>query len=363
MKRRNFIASAGAITASAAIGPFFHVRPARADAGELVVVGWGGSYDDALRRYVFDPFEKATGAKVKHDAPPENAKVKAMVDSGNVTWDVIMTDIPAVLTLMKDDLLEPIDYSMIDKDKLAHIPKDLQHSHAVGMRIYSFNIVYNSQSFSPAKHPGNWPAVWDGKAYPGGRTWTFGGGVAPQLEIALLGDGVPMDKVYPLDVERAWKSMGRLRPLVTKWYTSHAQAIQLIGAGEVAVGCTVGPRGIAAKWKGAPIDVDYNQGKMASDNWCLVKNPSKKKLAMEFINFALDGMRQAQIAKEVPYGPSNGQAFDHLTEKESRDLNTSPDNIEKQFWWNVAWWGTPGSDGKTERERQAERYAAWMVKG
>ncbi|MFI4986995.1 MAG: ABC transporter substrate-binding protein [Alphaproteobacteria bacterium] len=363
MRRRKFLETAGTAAALAAAGPFFHVKPARADKGELVVVSWGGDYDQALRDFVVAPFERATGFTVKLDAPPESAKIKAMVQSGNVTWDVIMTDIPAVLTLMKDDLLEPIDYSALDKAMLDKIPKELQNSHALGQRIYSFNIVYNSNILPKAKHPKGWADVWDGKGFAGGRTFNFQGGIQPQLEVALLADGVAIDKLYPLDVERAWKAFDRLRPLVSKWYTSHAQAIQLISAGEASIGCTIGPRGISAKHDGAPVDVEYNQGKLASDNWCLVKGVRNKKIAMEYIKFALDPKAQAEVARRVPYGPSNSGAFEFLSAQEAADLNTSPENIKNQFWQNVEWWGKPGPDGKTPRETEAARFATWMIKG
>jgi putative spermidine/putrescine transport system substrate-binding protein len=361
MKRRDalkVIATAGVLTV-----PFLHVRPARADKGELVVVSWGGDYDQAVRELVVPAFSKSTGYSVKFDAPPENAKIKAMVQSGNIAWDVILTDIPAVLTLTKDNLLDALDYSAMDPQRLSKIPKELQQPYALGQRIYSFNIVYNANLLPKAKHPRNWAEVWDAKAFPGGRTFNFQGGIEPQLEVALLADGVPVDKLYPLDVERAWKMYDKLRPLVSKWYTSHAEAIQLIGAGDASVGCTIGPRGIAAKHGGAPIDVEYNQGKLASDNWCLIKGVRDKKVAMEFINQATDPKAQAAIAKRVPYGPSNLGAFEFLSPGEAADLNTSPENIKDQFWQNVEWWSKPGPDGKTPRETQAARFAQWMLNG
>ena len=218
MKRREVLKSAGIVTAAALTGPFFHIRPARADKGELVVVSWGGDYDTALREHVVAAFEKTTGYTVKLDAPPETAKVKAVVQSGNVSWDVIMTDTPAVQAMLKDSLLEPIDYAAVDKARLAKIPKELQQQYALGQRIYSFNIVYNSKLMPKAKHTRSWAEVWDAKTFPGGRTFNFQGGTAPQLEAALLADGVPMDKLYPLDIERAWRSMDRLRPLDEKRY-------------------------------------------------------------------------------------------------------------------------------------------------
>src|SRR6202795_3218915 len=178
MKRREILKRAGIVAAAAVTGPFFHVRPARADKGDLVVVSWGGDYDAAMREFVFPVFEKATGYTVKLDAPPETAKVKAMVQSGNVSWDVIMTDAPAVQAMLKDNLGEPIDYAAVDKAKLAKIPKELQQPYSLGQRIYSFNIVYNSKLIPKAKHTRNWAEVWAAKNFPGGRTFNFRGGTA-----------------------------------------------------------------------------------------------------------------------------------------------------------------------------------------
>ena len=359
IKRRRFLAAAGA---SAAVGPFFHVTPAKADKGELVVVSWGGTWAKTMREVMFAPFERETGFKVRDDGPPEGAKLKAMIQGGNVTWDVLDTDLPAIQTMVKDGLLDALDYSKLAKANLDHIPKVLQSSHAVGHKIYSFNIVYNTKTFPTGKHPKSWAEVWDGAKFKGGRSFAFRGGISPQLEIALLADGVPIDKLNPLDVERAWKSMDKLKPLVTKWYTGHAEAIQLVSSGEVDIACTVGPRGITAKRAGAPVDVEYNQGKLGSDYWCLVKGSQNKDMAMKFIDFALDAKRQAGMVKENPYGPSHAKAFDHLTKEEARDLTTSPDNIGRQFWIDEEWWGKVGPDGKNQNEKQKERFAQWMLR-
>jgi putative spermidine/putrescine transport system substrate-binding protein len=360
--RRQVLKASAALGAAAAAGPFFHVGPAKADKGELVVASWGGSWAKALREVMFDDFEKMTGIKVTDDGPPEAAKVKAMVESGNVTWDILDTDVPAILTMMKNNLLMPLDYSKIDADKLGKIPKVLHHSHAIGHKIYSFNIVYNSKTFPRGKQPASWADVWNGEKFKGARSFNFRGGIYPQLEFALLADGVATDQLYPLDVERAWRIYDKLRPLVTKWYGSHAEAIQLLSTGEVDIACTVGPRGISAKRAGAPIDVDYSQGKLAADNWAIVRGAKNPEAAHQFINFALAGERQAGMSKRDPYGPSNPDAFKFLSESEAADLTTSPANIKSQFWHGVDWWSKVGPDNKTEAERQTERYAAWMLR-
>lgn len=358
-RRKALIGAAG--TSFAAVGPFFHIGPARADKGEIVIASWGGSRTAAMREVMFKPFEAATGIRVKEDGPPEAAKVKAQADTGNVTWDVLDTDIPAILTMVKNNLLIPIDYARLDKNKLDKIPKVLHHAYGLGHLIYGFNIVYNTKTFPTGKHPQSWADVWNGDKFKGGRSFPFRGGISPQLEVALVADGVAIDRVYPLDIERAWKSMDRLRPLVSKWYANHAEAIQLLSKGEVDVACTIGPRGIVAKREGAPVDVDYSGGKLAPDNWALVKDGKNMDAVYQFLNFVIDGRVQAEFAKRIPYGPSSSEAFKYLSEAEAKDLITSPDNLKKQFWNDIAWWGEIGADNKTNLETQTERYAKWMV--
>jgi len=360
LSRRSILLGAGSASI-AATGPFFHVRPARAQK-EITIASWGGSRATAMREVMFQPFERATGIRVRDDGPPEAAKVKAMVDSGNVTWDLLDTDIPAILTMVNNNLLEKLDYSRIDKARLDKIPRVLQHPYGIGHLIYSFNIVYNTKTFPTGKHPQSWADVWDGQKFKGARSFPFRGGISPQLEMAALADGVSVDKVYPLDVDRAWKAMDRLRPLVTKWYANHAEAIQLLTSGEVDICCTIGPRGIVAKKEGAPIDVEYNGGKLAPDNWAIVKGTGNIDAVYQFLSFALDGKVQAELAKRIPYGPSSEDAFAHLAEAEAKDLNTNPVNIKKQFWNDIDWWGTVSPGGKTNQETQVEQYARWMVR-
>jgi putative spermidine/putrescine transport system substrate-binding protein len=47
----------------------------------------GGIFQKAQR--LFAPFEKATGIKVIDVSPPRAAKIKAMVESKNMEWDIV----------------------------------------------------------------------------------------------------------------------------------------------------------------------------------------------------------------------------------------------------------------------------------
>lgn len=332
-------------------------------AEQVVVANWGGESALGEKACFYDPFEKETGIKVIMVSPPQTAKIKAQVDSGNIEWDVIMTDIPAIITLTEGEkvYLEELDYSKLDQNVLAEIIPETKRKYSIGAKMYSFNICYNANKFQ-TDHPRTWADVWDVKKFPGTRSFNdASGGITPQYAIWLLADGVPMDKVYPIDIDRAYRSISKLKPYITKWYTGHAQAIQMLASGEIDIACTIGPRAISAKWKGAPIGVEYNQGKLASDNWCIIKGAKNREAAYKLINYILDAKRQACFATKVPYGPSNMKASSYLDTKIASDLNTSPKNLAGQFWENVKWWVEVGQDGKTNRDRELERYSKWLT--
>ena len=94
-----------------------------------------------------------------------------------------------------------------------------------------------------------------------------------------------------------------------------------------------------------------------------IVEPQNLDAVYQYINFAIDGKRQAELAKLIPYGPSSQDAFKYLSPEEAKDLSTAPENLAKQFWNDTAWWGAIAADGRTNSQIQSERYAKWMVQG
>jgi len=53
------------------------------------------------------------------------------------------------------------------------------------------------------------------------------------IEEALLADGVAKDKLYPLDIDRAFRSLDKIKKDVAVWWTGGAQTSQMLKTGEV----------------------------------------------------------------------------------------------------------------------------------
>jgi len=331
-------------------------------AEQIVVCNWGGRDSDLEKEAFYDPFEKETGIRVIITSPPLVGKIKAQIDSGNIEWDLILTDIPSIMSLTEEgkEYLEEIDYAKIDAKLSAQIIPETKRKYSVGGRIYSFNICYNTKTLK--KLPKTYADFWDAKNFPGARSLNNSlGGIFPQLEAALMADGVPMNKLYPLDVERAWKSMDRVKPLVTKWYKSHGEVVQMLVKGEVDMAVTIGPMVISEKWLGAPVAAGFVEQKLAADNWCILKGTKNKVNAYKLMHYVLDAKRQAKFSSQAPYGPSNMEASKYIDPKLSVDINTAPENYKASYWQDVKWWAEVGSDGKSNRESAIERMNGWLM--
>ena len=86
--------------------------------GSMVFTSWGGTTQEAQKKAWVDPFATASGVTVKEDGPTDYGKLKAMVESGNVDWDVVDVEGDFAVAAAKAGLLEPIDFSVVKKDDL-----------------------------------------------------------------------------------------------------------------------------------------------------------------------------------------------------------------------------------------------------
>jgi putative spermidine/putrescine transport system substrate-binding protein len=341
------------VIGGAIAAPYIFVPQALAQrARELVVVHWGGAGGDANRKAYFEPFSKETGIRIIEETGPGMEKVKAQIDAGRVTWDVLV-DIGAFRMFQgaQQNLLEKIDYNVVTntKDLLDYAV----HPHGVGSNVGSEVITYNTKTLKAGAHPRTWRDFWDVKTVAGHRAMhqkAYG-----NLEIALLADGVDRNELYPLDVERAFKKFDEIKPNIDVWTTTYDQPIRLLTDGEIDVAPTWNARASAAIASGAPLAIEWNQGFLYYDMWSVPKGAPNTSAAMQFINFCLEAERQAHFSSIYPYGPINKKALDLITPEHRALQPTAPQNLEKQVLFNDEWWA-PVLTSLTSR------FALWSAK-
>lgn len=80
----------------------------------LSVMSFGGAYQEAQRKAVFETYATSTGIKIdEQEYGGEIAKIKAMIESGNTTVDVVDVDAPTLLQGCDEGIFEKIDWSAI----------------------------------------------------------------------------------------------------------------------------------------------------------------------------------------------------------------------------------------------------------
>ncbi len=352
MGRRQFMVTlgqtAGVVLAASAVGPL--MPRAAAQNKVLRICSYGGSFQESQRKAFFAPFEEKFGVTIIEDTDPDIAKVKAQVMTGNYQWDVVDMETRHIALGELEDLLEPIDTSIVDTSNIYEMAV---RRAAVANDFWTTSLGYNEKNLSGKKPASNWSEFWDVKNFPGPRAMQDQGPF--NLEFALIADGVPMDKLYPLDLDRAFKKMTEIRDHITVWWKNGAEQVQLLASGEVTYSTAWNGRISVAKEKGAPLGFIWNGGCLDMDWWCVPKGNPNKELAMEFINFAMSAKHQAyQFGELIPYGPTNKKAFEYISEERAKELPNYPANFKVQFLHNADYWGKHLAE-------VTERWNAWML--
>lgn len=338
LTRRGLLGVGATLAAAGAVAALGRGTAALAAEDSIRFCSWGGSIQELQRKYVLEPFSASTGIKVVEDSLPLPSRIKAMVDKKNLEFDVVQTDLLTILSLQKmGDYFETIDYSKLSPDAIKGIPKDLQLEKGVGYLYWSYNIGYRSDKF-PNGAPTSWKDVWDTQKFPGKRTFASADdGQYPSLEFALLADGVPKDKLYPIDVDRAFAALDRIKPSVAKWWSSGSEVVQLYTSGEVTTGSTYSGRILTAKTEGAPVDLAWNEGQASLDYLMIVKGAPMDR-AMKLLDALLQVKPSVAIFNDYNGGPANADTLAGLKEGRAKDLPSYPENLAKMFVQDSQWW-------------------------
>jgi putative spermidine/putrescine transport system substrate-binding protein len=297
---------------------------------DLVFTSWGGTTQDAQKKAWVDPFQKSTGTRVKLDGPTDYGKLKAMVESGNVGWDVVDVEGDFAVAAAQQGLLEPIDFSVVDRAKLD--PR-FTSDHFVGSFYYSFVLGFNKSALG-GKEPKSWADLFDTKAMPGKRTfykWSAPG----VLEIALLADGVAPDKLYPLDLDRAFKKLDSIKSEIV-WWSGGAQSQQLLASGEAPLGQFWNGRVFAVQKDEPSVDISWQQNLTAADVLVVPKGSKSKEEAMKFLAMATSAKPQADMATLTSYAPINTESPKLMPAKDRGMLpdqhTDSQINLDMNYW-------------------------------
>lgn len=314
----------------------------------------GGPYPVAFAEAFFKPFKEATGIEATSTSSGQEptSMVKAMVDTKNYTWDMAYLSQAAADQLVKEGSGYLEKLGIDDHPDLKEIPPHFRSPYLVSNEVFSAVLAYRTDAFKGRRTPATWKDLWDAKGFPGRRALRKH--PFDTIEIALLADGVPKDKLYPCDIDRAFRSLDKIKNDVTVWLTTGAQMSQLLKTGEVDLCQAWNARAQVAIDENAPVAISWDQNLWSATGWAILKDSPKADLCREFIKFAVNAKRQAAFTSYVAYGPTNPNAFKYIDPKRARLLPTYPENYAKSIRVDYEYWGM-------NKEKVLDRFNAWAI--
>ena len=236
-----------------------------------------------------------------------------------------------VLQAKKLGLIEKVDWAAVDP---APMFPEAKAEYGFGYQYFSTIMAWRKG----AKEPKNFAEFFDTKAFPGKRTLPD----YPHycLPFALQAAGVPIDKLFPLDVDLAFKKLNEIKKDVAVWWKAGAQPPQLMKDNEVQYaicwsGRVVGDPAFGLNFAGGKADLSFI---------AIVKGskPEDKAAAYKLYHEMSLPENQAIAAGVISYtGPSPD--LDALLPKDKLwQYPTSKQNKAVQYFENAQWWADNG---------------------
>ncbi len=353
----------------AAVAALIGGMTSAAMADALTIVSWGGAYTHSQVEAYHKPYTKMTGTKINsEDYSGGLAEVRAQVEAGNVTWDLLDVELSDAVRGCDEGILETIDASMLPAAPDGTPATDdfidgALTDCAVATIVWSTVYAYDTTKF-PAGGPKSMADFFDTSKFPGKRGLRKG--AKPNLEFALIADGVKAADIYDVlstsaGVDRAFAVLDKIKDDVI-WWEAGAQPPQMLADGEVVMATAYNGRIFNAQVaENKPFEIVWDGQILDLDLWVIPKGSKNKAAALDFIKYSTDTQRLADQAKYISYGParksSSGMIGNHATAGIAMlpHMPTAPENMKTAILNDFEWWAD-------HADEMNERFAAWLAK-
>ncbi|QPM91690.1 extracellular solute-binding protein [Pseudooceanicola algae] len=338
-------------------------------ANEMTIVSWGGAYQNSqLKAYVEPYMEANPGVTVTWDESSAEAvaKLRAMNEAGNITWDLVdvvaadsirLCDEGLAMEYDPEDLLAEGDDGSSAEDDFGDLLVD---DCFIPQIVYSTTFGYrNDMVPEGADAPSEICDVFDLETYPGKRSLEKR--PINNMEWALLCDGVAKEDVYdvlgtPEGQEQALAKLGTIKDDVI-WWSAGADTPQLLADGEIFMGSTYNGRLYSViVEQDQPVDMMWDAQVFDLDGWIIPEGLDDAHLARvsDFVKFATDTQRLADQSQYISYGPARLSSAPLVGEDMKPHMPTDPENAKNTFLYNYEFWAD-------YRDDIDAKFQAWLA--
>lgn len=320
-------------------------------ANSITFASYGGETQEYQDETLAVPFTEETGIEVEHASPSSIGKLRPQVESGNVTWDVTSMGADNVAKYC-GEYFEELPEDLIDEEEVYGDMADA-YSSDCGVAHYTAPsiMLYNTEQFGEDA-PATIADAFDTEKFPGKRIFlpNVNTGI---LEIALLADGVAVDDLYPLDVDRAFEKLDTVKDDAI-FPDTYGELQQAYASGSVAVGFATPSRAAYVIEDGAPYEPVWDKTVSMAEHFAIVKGSPNIQGAQQFLQFTAQAEPQAAEATKTGLPPVNPNAEpDYSDVQKELDVN-APEASESIVPVDVDWWAE-------HTDEALERYTAWKA--
>ena len=342
-------------------------------ASDMTLVSWGGAYQSSQHNaYVVPYLAMHAGLSATWDESSAEAvaKLRAMNEAGNVTWDLVDVVAADAIRLCDEGLAMEIDHD----EMLAPAPDGTPASEDFGdlivsdcfipQIVYSTTFGYRTDLVGDTA-PTSVCSVFDTAAYPGKRALEKR--PINNMEWALICDGVPKDEVYDVletdeGQDRALAKLDTIKDDVI-WWSAGADTPQLLADGEVVMGSTYNGRLFSViVEQNQPVGMLWDAQVFDLDGWIIPTGLPEDRLArvLDFVKFATDTQRLADQSKYISYGPARASSAPlvsthaELGIEMAPHMPTDPENAKNTFLYNYEFWAD-------YRDDIDAKFQAWLA--
>ncbi|HWM34622.1 MAG TPA: extracellular solute-binding protein [Pseudolysinimonas sp.] len=317
--------------------------------GSLTYVSFGGSLQDAETKAFVEPFAEQSGFDIATDGPTDYAKIRAQVESDNVSWDVVHSD-PFFVVANCGTLFQELDPAVVTN--LAGIDPALETSACELPHMRYGIILYYDEAKFGDNPPTSWADFFDTSAFPGKRgAWAYSQGGL--IEAALLADGVAPGDLYPMDLDRAFTKLDTIKGDLV-WTEGPGQVTEQILSGSVDMAIIYSGRAYDAAAEGASWAAAWDAPSIVSyESVAVLKGVKDPEKAQQLLNYFGDPAAQSAFAALIPYSPTATAAEPDLGDLETEYAVTSHDPAG-QVLLDQAWWAD-------NFDTANDRWTAWQA--
>lgn len=296
----------------------------------LNIYSWADNFDEE----VLKEFEKQFDVKINYDVFANNEDLLAKIKAGGNGYDLIQPSDYMVATMIKQDLLEPLNKDNIPNwtnisDTYKNPSFDPDNKYSLVYTSGVTGIVYNKKYVK--EEISSWADLWNPE-YKGKVILLDDN--REMIGMALKKAGLSNSSSDEAQITAAVDDLKTLLPSVLAFDTDNIKQKMIQEEGWIATVWSGDASVIAKNNPDVAYVIPKEGGTIWSDNYAIPKGSQHKELAEKFINYMFDPEVSAKNYESIGYSDPNTKATPFHTEEYNSDkmINLSEEELSRTEW-------------------------------